>query len=117
MANKMPFQGLTAFGAAGSAFGSTVQVTCPASNPVYLATSSQTILQGVLPAWCYVTLSATGSGNVAFQMDSTGAGTTYTTWAGLSTSATLLYLDGTGGQRCLNANAAPVAVLITPIKQ
>jgi hypothetical protein len=121
VANKMPFQAQTAFGASGSSFGSTVQVTCPgsgtSSGTVYLATSSQTILSGMLPTWAYVWLSSTGATYVAFQVNADGAGTTWTTWQALTTSAQLLYLDGTAGQRCVNPNTTPVAVYITPIKQ
>jgi hypothetical protein len=117
VANKMSFQAVTAFGASGSAFGSTVQVTLASSGIAYLATSSQTILQGVLPSWAYVWMSSTGSNNAAFQINADGAGTTWTTWQGISGSAIVLYLDGTAGQRVVNNNAVAGSIYITPIKQ
>ena len=121
MANKMSFQAVTAFGAAGSAFSSTTQITVPGtgtnSGNVYLATTSQTILQGLLPGWAYLTLSSTGSQNVAFEVNPDGAGTAWLTWANIANSVTLVYLDGTGGQRLRNLNTIPVAAQITVIKQ
>lgn len=116
MANRMPFANATVWGAAGSAWGSTQQITLAASSSVYLATSSNSDLRAILPSWCVLTLSATGSQNVSFQVNPDAVGTTWNTWANLASSMTLFYLDGTAGQRVLNNNAVPVAVYITPLK-
>jgi hypothetical protein len=116
VANRMPFAAGVPFGASGSPYGSTIQLTLAASSVVYLAIGSNQTLNGVCPGLVYVWLSSTGATYAAFQVNPDGLGTAWSTWAAITTSATLLYLSGTSVERISNPNATAVAVYLTQLK-
>lgn len=107
----LSFNSSVTYGNAGSPFGSEILLNAPL-GPMYLSSSSQNLLAGVLPSYCLLTFDApAGSGDIQYTPDN-GA-----TWRSCRQgSSSLLYVD-TGGTIRLFSVLANTRVFLVPIRQ